>query len=58
MTEEKYTEEKYTEEMVTCKWCGEEIPLSEAVKETDMGYLCDTCVRAITSRGETLNIEQ
>ena len=44
------------EETVICKWCGEEIPISEAVKEADMGYLCDTCVRAITSRGETLNI--
>lgn len=46
------------EETVICKWCGEEIPISDAVKEADMGYLCETCVRAITSRGETLDIEQ
>ena len=44
-------------ETVKCTWCGEEIDIADAVKEIDMGYLCDTCVRAITSRGETLAIE-
>ena len=50
--------QEFKEETVICKWCGEEIPLSEAIKEADMGYLCDTCVRAISSRGEDLDIEE
>ena len=44
------------EETKTCEWCNEEYEVSDLTK-TDIGYLCDTCIRAITSRGEDLTIE-
>ena len=47
----------YEEETETCAWCHEEYPESELVREKDLGYLCNTCVQAILSRGEHLNIE-
>lgn len=47
----------YEEEMEICAWCGEEYSKDELVKEKDLGYLCNTCVQAIKSRGEHLTIE-
>lgn len=44
------------EETKTCEWCNEEYEVSDLTK-TDIGYLCDTCIRAITSRGESIAIE-
>ena len=44
------------EETKICDWCNEEYDITDLTK-TDVGYLCDKCIRAITSRGETLNIE-
>ena len=46
------------EETKVCKWCGEEYEVSELKKEVNLGYLCDTCIRAIKSRGETLTFEE
>lgn len=46
-----------TEDVIKCNWCNEEYPESELVKEKDLGYLCNTCVNAILSRGEHLTIE-
>ena len=36
----------------TCAWCGEEFPVSEMVRERDLGLVCETCKAAICSRGE------
>lgn len=37
-----------------CEWCGEMFGESELREEKDLGYLCEHCVLAITSRGEEL----
>ena len=39
-----------------CRWCNELHPKSELHLEADFGFLCDNCIRAIESRGETLNL--
>lgn len=44
-------------EMHKCEWCGEEYELTELRMDADLGCLCNTCIRAITSRGETLCLE-
>ena len=44
------------EETKTCDWCHEEHDITDLTK-TNLGYLCDRCIRAITSRGETFSIE-
>ena len=44
------------EETKTCDWCHEEYDITDLTK-TNLGYLCDRCIRAITSRGETFSIE-
>lgn len=46
------------EETVECAWCNRKLPKCECHKEVDMGWLCDSCERAINSRGETLTFEQ
>lgn len=46
------------EETVECAWCNRAVPKCECHKEVDMGWLCDSCERAINSRGETLTFEQ
>lgn len=43
-------------EMVTCAWCGEDYEESE-LKNTDLGKLCDDCIEAIRSRGESITIK-
>ena len=45
------------EEHFLCIWCEDLFPKSELRKEVSMGYLCDTCIQAIHSRGERLTIE-
>lgn len=45
------------EEHFLCIWCEDLFPKSELRKEVNMGYLCDTCIQAIHSRGERLTIE-
>lgn len=37
-----------------CQWCGELFPESELSEEIDLGLLCEHCIMAISSRGETL----
>ena len=39
-----------------CTWCEELFPESELRKEVDLGHLCDHCIEAIHSRGETLTL--
>ena len=43
------------ESTITCSWCGEEFSPDE-VYNTDIGDLCDRCIQAIKSRGETITI--
>ena len=38
---------------VKCDWCGEAFEGSE-LQQTSIGMLCDTCIRAIRSRGENI----
>jgi len=38
---------------VKCNWCGEEFEGPE-LQQTSIGMLCDTCIRAIKSRGESI----
>lgn len=40
-----------------CAWCREIFEADELVKEVDLGYLCEHCIRALESRGEHLEIE-
>ncbi len=44
-------------EKCRCQWCNELYPMSELHEETDLGLLCDNCIMAIESRGETLNLK-
>ena len=37
-----------------CEWCGEWNLESEMKEEADLGWLCERCILAITSRGEEL----
>lgn len=47
--------DEYDEENV-CDWCGEEYE-EGYLKNTDCGKLCDTCIAAIRSRGESITIK-
>lgn len=38
---------------VKCDWCEEEFEGPE-LQQTSIGMLCDTCIRAIKSRGESI----
>lgn len=42
------------EETAKCGWCKEEYPIEDLVEERDFGYLCDSCVRELQSRGEEI----
>lgn len=42
---------------VECSWCGNEYEEYE-LKETNLGLLCDSCIRAIASRGEDIWVKQ
>ncbi len=37
-----------------CEWCKELMPIDEMREEIQLGYLCNTCQKAIASRGESL----
>ena len=43
-----------TDDEAVCTWCGEIYDKSELKEELNLGYLCDSCIRAIESRGEDL----
>lgn len=45
--------------VVQCQWCGELIdPTSdEGQYESDLGWLCSCCIKAISSRGEQLKFK-
>ena len=45
----------FEEDLMTCAWCHDDYDKSDLVK-TDSGYLCDRCVRAIESRGESITV--
>jgi len=47
------SEEGSLDTEVKCDWCGEEFEGLE-LQQTSMGMLCDTCVKAIKSRGESI----
>ena len=49
--------ENITDGNGTCEWCNEVFEKSELRKEADLGYLCNGCIHAISSRGEKLNLE-
>ena len=40
-----------------CTWCNDLFPESELREEVDLGHLCDQCIMAIHSRGETLTLK-
>ncbi len=40
-----------------CTWCEELYPESELREEVDLGHLCDRCIAAIRSRGESLTLK-
>ncbi len=40
-----------------CQWCSKLSPKRELHEEADLGLLCDSCIRAMESRGETLNLK-
>ena len=42
------------DEQVECQWCHGMFERCDLRKETNMGYICDACARAIESRGEEL----
>lgn len=46
------------EDTIECKWCNELFDKSECRYEVDLGWLCDQCVAAIKSRGETLTFRE
>ena len=39
-----------------CQWCGELYPEESLREEVDLGLLCDWCIAAIHSRGESLTL--
>ena len=47
----------YSETCHLCTWCEELYPESELREEVDLGHLCDRCIAAIHSRGETLTLK-
>lgn len=34
-----------------CEWCGESYDITE-LYHTDLGFICETCISAVQSRGE------
>ena len=45
----------FEDDLMTCAWCHDEYDKCDLVK-TDFGYLCDRCIRAIESRGESITV--
>ena len=45
------------EEWHKCEWCGENFPESELQEEIDRGWLCQSCILGIWSRGEELYLK-
>lgn len=46
-----------TDDEAICSWCGETFDKADLHEELDLGLLCDSCVRAIKSRGEDLDLK-
>ena len=46
-----------SEEWHKCAWCGDNFPESDLREEKDLGYLCEHCILAISSRGEDLYLK-
>jgi len=47
------------DDLIECSWCGEDYTEApEELVSTDLGMLCDKCIRAIRSRGETVTIKE
>ena len=53
---EEYNEADF-EDPVVCSWCKDMYEKSDCRKEKDMGWLCDTCQRALESRGVELEFD-
>ena len=47
----------YIENWHLCTWCEDLFPESDLREETDLGHLCDRCIAAILSRGESLTLK-
>ena len=43
-----------TDDEAVCAWCGAIYNKSALKEELNLGLLCDSCIRAIESRGEDL----
>ena len=46
-----------TDKRHRCQWCNDLFPENELHEEADLGLLCNNCIMAIESRGETLNLK-
>lgn len=46
------------EDIVECKWCEELYDKTDCRFEVDLGWLCERCIAAIKSRGETLTFRE
>lgn len=57
--EDKITESEGEdfEQYEICAWCEDKLPKSSMKKEEDLGWLCNHCEKAISSRGEELHFE-
>ena len=49
--------ELLTDDEAICAWCGEIYDKTDLQEELDLGLLCDSCIRAIESRGEELYLK-
>ena len=52
------SEDDEESETVKCAWCGEEAEKSVMKKEKDLGWLCNTCAKAIASREGPLTFDE
>lgn len=53
---DEYLSEDFDDEhLVACEWCGDEYEPDELTK-TDIGWLCETCIEEIRSRGENITL--
>jgi len=57
ITDQNGTCEWIDEPLHKCQWCGEMFSESELREEKDLGYLCEHCILAISSRGEELYLK-
>jgi hypothetical protein len=59
MTIEELVEEMEDhEDTVECKWCDELFNKNSCRKEDKLGWLCNSCVEALKSRGEPLTFKE